>query len=333
MTGSGTQADPYVFENVADFLNAINITEAYVEAKKSNMQFNCNTDEITLPIDFKCRSFDGKGLTILNPVVQNTNTAIVLVHGYERAAYSAPEPQVLKNLNIYNYVFQMAGATTCLLSDDFSNNNGYKRCRFENCNFAGSISGYPNDLRSSGIGTAFIGHNSDSYYGNWLKYELVNCTLNIHFNDATNHDVYFWLSHGTRSGYYGQSYLYLEGTTISMSGSSNLKIQFGNTVGKGATIESPLDSIDSKLQCQSFNESLISKGDSGNNEHRMFVETTGDITISDSIGLILSNRYDAGGAATFSGIVMQETDPTAQNYAYNEQNLNTAGFPIGRVIH
>lgn len=65
----------------------------------------------------------------------------------------------------------------------------------------------------------------------------------------------------------------------------------------------------------------------------MYVETTGNITISDSIGLILSNRYDAGGTATLTGIVMQETDPTAQDYAYNEQNLSTAGFPIGEVIH
>lgn len=332
-TGTGTQNNPYVFEDVAGFLEAIDVAEAYVVAKTTGMQFDCNAGDITLPIDFKCLSFNGKGLTIINPVVQNTGDSIMLVHGYGVGTYSPPEPQILKNFNVYNYVFQVSNTTTCLITDDWDKSSGYKRCRFENCNFAGGVFGYPANLGSYGFGTVFIGHSRDNSSVNWLKYEFVNSTLNIHFNDVTNHDVYFWLGTGTRMGYYGQSYLYFENSTLSMSGSSNLKIRLGNTVGKGLVIESPLDTIDCKLGCQSFNGSLISKSDSGNNEHRMYVETSGDITISDSIGLILSNRYDAGGTATLTGIVMQETDPTAQDYAYSEQNLSTAGFPIGEVIH
>jgi len=332
-TGTGTQADPYKFTTVEGFLEAIAVAEAYVESGIISPTFNCNSGDITLPINFVCRYFDGKGLTIINPVVQNTGNAILLVHGYEAAEYSLPQPQILKNFNVYNYVFQVSGTTTCLITDDWDSSSGYKRCRLENCNFAGSIYGYPKDISRFGLGTAFIGHNRDNQYRDWVKYELINCTLNIHFNDTTNHDVFFWLHSGDTTGYREQSYLYLENSTISMSGASNLKIQFGNTVGKGTTVESPLDSIDCKLQCQTFNGSFISKSDSGNNKHSMYVETTGDLVLSDSIGLILTDRYVAGGTKTLTGIVMQEHDSSASDYAYSESNLAAEGFPVGEVIH
>lgn len=332
-TGTGIQTNPYKFTTVEGFLEAIAVAEAYVEAGINSLTFNCNNGDITLPINFVCRYFDGKGLTILNPVVQNTGNAILLVHGYSVINWSGGEPQVIKNLNVYNYIFQVAGTTTCLMSDDWDSGDGYKRCRFENCNFAGSIYGYPEDLSIYGLGTAFIGHNRDNHYMNWVKYELINCTLNIHFSDTTNQDVFFWLHSGDTTGDFGQSYLYLEGSTISMSGTSNLKIQFGNTAGKGTTIESPLDSIDCKLQCQSFNGSLISRDDSGNNKHSMYVETTGDLVLNDNIGLILTDRYVAGGTKTLTGIVMQEHDSSASDYAYSESNLAAEGFPIGEVIH
>lgn len=333
MTGTGTQADPYVFDDVADFLRAISITGAYVTAKSSDMQFNCNTETITFPIDFKCRYFDGKGLTILNPVVDNTGVPIILVHGYSVINWSGGEPQVIKNLNVYNYIFRVAGTTTCLMTDDWDSDGGYKRCSFEHCNFAGSIFGYPEDLGYLGLGTAFIGHNRDNRYMNWVKYELVDCTLNIHFDDATNHDVYFWLHSGDTTGDFGESYLYFNGSTLSMSGTSNLKIEFGNTAGKGLIVESPLDMSDYNLQCQSFNGLLISRGDSGNNEHRMYVETTGDITVNNDIGLIITDRYTAGETKSLSGIVMQENDASDIDYVYNENNLANAGFPVGEVIH
>lgn len=336
-TGDGTNANPYKFTTDEGFLEAIDVAEAYVESGINNLVFNCNNRVIVPTINFKCRSFDGKGLIILNPVIDNTGNSIIVVHGYESAEYSSPEPQILKNLSVFNYVFKVANTTTCLITDDWDSSSGYKRCRFENCHFAGMITGYPKDLGSYGLGTAFIGHNRDNYYMNWVKYEFINCTLNIHFKDSSGQRVFFWLHSGDTTGYRRQSYLYLENCTVSMSGYSDLKINLGNTVGKGTTFESPLNDDENKLECYSFNGSLISKSESGNNLHQLYVETSENITISDvngnPVGLILTNRYTAGGTKTLTGIVMQETDPTAADYVYNESNLSNEGFPIGEVIH
>jgi hypothetical protein len=136
----------------------------------------------------------------------------------------------------------------------------------------------------------------------------------------------------------GEGYVYLENTTICFSGS--IKYTFtlsdlsdASVVMNNATIMSPLDKSANKLVCGSYinNAKFVSEL-SGYNYHKMYVETTGDLTVSDSQGLINSDRYTATGTKSLSGIVMQEHDSTANDYIYDEDNLVAAGFLVGQVI-
>lgn len=75
-TGTGTQADPYIFDSEEGFLEAIAVPNAYAEAGVSAMTWDCNNRIITAPIVMYCDSLKCKGLTIKNPLIQNNNSAI-----------------------------------------------------------------------------------------------------------------------------------------------------------------------------------------------------------------------------------------------------------------
>jgi hypothetical protein len=62
-----------------------------------------------------------------------------------------------------------------------------------------------------------------------------------------------------------------------------------------------------------------------------------EITANDTYGLINSDKYictDTSGtyANSFTGIVMQEHDPTASDYIYSDANLEAHNFLVGQVI-
>ena len=100
-----------------------------------------------------------------------------------------------------------------------------------------------------------------------------------------------------------------------------------------ATIMSPKDKVDNKLKCLEYAEVVKQdSSDSGYNYHKMYVDTSGNLSLTDSSGLINSDRYTATGTKSLSGIVMQEHDDTASDYIYDATNLSNAGFIVGEVI-
>lgn len=127
MTGTGTENDPYIVDNIADFRTACQKkSEVYVELSSD---IDCMDDETisdgwtTLRIN--CKKIDGKGHTIKNiyTTAGYTSDMIVLMNG------SLSEG--IHNLNFENIFFNHTG-NGCLF---LSSGAGY----FKNCNFSGII--------------------------------------------------------------------------------------------------------------------------------------------------------------------------------------------------
>ena len=67
MTGTGTQADPYIVDTWPDFVTAVGTTGAYVEAAPGlTWDMNDIAPEGVNGVEFYCIYFDGKGITIKN---------------------------------------------------------------------------------------------------------------------------------------------------------------------------------------------------------------------------------------------------------------------------
>lgn len=333
-TGTGTQADPYKFDSATGFLEAIDVEGAYVETKNSSMSFDCNDGVITTPIAFKCLDFDGKGLTIVNAVVNNTNSAIMIVTGAGVWAWSESTIQTIANFNIYNCAIVVQNLQMCLVTCGFESGDGYKVVKFLNCNFAGVCYGYPDATSAAHDGTSFIGWCRDNRYMNWTQYRFENCTINFNLSEpSSGHSSNYFNFHAYHSGDFGASFVYLKNTTLCLSGDVSYNIWIGNTVMNNATVMSPKDKSANKLKCNGYSEEVGQNSFlSGANYHKMYVETIGNLTVSDSQGLINSDRYTATGTKSLSGIVMQEHDSTANDYIYDEDNLVAAGFLVGQVI-
>ena len=337
-TGTGTQADPYKFDSATGFLEAIDVEGAYVEAKNSSMSFDCNDGVITPTINFKCLYINGKGLVIVNALIHNSSNPIIKVSGGTTAwdEYETGDIQEIRNINFYNFCIINYNLAMTLITSDFNTDNKYKVSKFINCNFAGRCVGYPPYTSHTDTGHHFIGHINIYSSEGQIQYHFINCTLNVNLSDPTQttgkklvfHS--FWNSLAD-----GEGYVYLENTTICFSGSIKytFSLSDASVVMNNATTMSPLDKSANKLVCGSYinNVKFVSEL-SGYNYHKMYVETTGDLTVSDSQGLINSDRYTATGTKSLSGIVMQEHDSTASDYIYDENNLANAGFFVGQVI-
>jgi hypothetical protein len=83
-----------------------------------------------------------------------------------------------------------------------------------------------------------------------------------------------------------------------------------------------------QLTCGSIR---IFPGQYGYNYYKLWVTATGSGSqISDPLGLINTSRLT--GSIALTGIQMQETDPTASDYIYNDTNLADKNFLVGQVI-
>lgn len=67
MTGTGTQADPYIVDSWPDFVTAVGTSGAYVEAARGlTWDMNDIAPEGVSGVKFECSYFDGVGLVIKN---------------------------------------------------------------------------------------------------------------------------------------------------------------------------------------------------------------------------------------------------------------------------
>ena len=339
-TGTGTQADPYIFENEEGFLEAIDVEGAYVEAGTSNLTFNCNDGVVTPTINFKCLYIDGKGLTIFNALVQNAPTPIIKVSGGTLEWIedgSDGNEQEIHNINIYNFCIINYDISMTLVTSDYRGSNRFKKCKFVGCNFAGICIGYPPTRNPGEEGQQFLGFYSsyDSHEG-FMQYNYINCTFNINLSDNTNMTTRcFELYPDTNDSYYGagNSYIYFENVTFCMSGSIQYRIDMSDysIIMNNTTIMSPADSISNKLSCSELIcKPLFNNTRSGYNYFKMYLQCNSG-GIIDNLTLINTSRVTAGNIY-YAGIQMQETDPSLDTYIYSDTNLSAKGFLVGRVI-
>ena len=339
-TGTGTQADPYIFNSAEGFKEVIAVEACYAEASQSNLVFDCNDGVLTAPIIISCAYLDCKGLTILNALINQTNSYIIrLADATDTSNQFARE---IKNLNVYNFCnihySTDSNSTMGLLTNPSYEVYGgtVPPATFTNCNFAGMFIGYT----TVGSYYPIVGHyriNNDRYANAQLIFN--NCTFNFHFkNPVTNQSGVIRLFAGSNT-----SPVKLTNCSVSLSG--NIPRTTVQVCGAGAQYESyalfdtvtVTNSQSNPLVCASF-AAAMPQG--GYNYYKAYITTTGygigntQLTIADNLGLINKDRLSATASNKISltGIVMQETDPTAVDYIYNDANLESAGFLVGQVI-
>ena len=137
-TGTGTQADPYIYTTEEGFKEAIAVIKSYVEAGESNLSFDANNGVIT-QVTFRCSYIDGKGTTIRNLFTQNSNTNLVYFQT-DTNGYAIE----VDNMNFYNMYISTTSVwqKARFIFDAGSNYQDHTKF-FKNCNFTGVYKGTP----------------------------------------------------------------------------------------------------------------------------------------------------------------------------------------------
>ena len=127
MTGTGTENDPYIVDNIADFRTACQKSDAYVELSSD---IDCNDNE-TMSDNFNtlsiyCHKIDGKSYSIRNiyTAIDRNKSAFEFMSGRITGG--------IYNLNFENVFFN---STSCSFIDSLKNSS----VKFYNCNFSGNI--------------------------------------------------------------------------------------------------------------------------------------------------------------------------------------------------
>lgn len=127
MTGTGTENDPYIVDNIADFRTACQKSDAYVELSSD---IDCNDNE-TMSDNFNtlsiyCHKIDGKSYSIRNiyTAIDRNKSAFEFMSGRITGG--------IYNLNFENVFFN---STSCSFIDSLKNSS----VKFYNCNFSGII--------------------------------------------------------------------------------------------------------------------------------------------------------------------------------------------------
>lgn len=260
-----------------------------------------------------CIYLDGKGLTILNALLQNTDYPII----YYPAAVTGKAVNI-KNINVYNYCIIGLGYCVSLVGGDYTtqSSSDQMKYKFNNCHFAGISIGYPKLPRTANRYYNFLGTGNDNQYSLIGEYSYKDCTFNHHIKQQGDGAGVFCLIGYSPYDSKSRCYLYMDNCVLCLSGynkgaiysyaSSLAIVQFNNTTMK--------NSINNKLKCASFSFTTHSGDYAGYNYFKMYVEaenhSSGAITINNTQTLINSSRLVVPTDATTSltGIVMQEYD-------------------------
>lgn len=305
-TGDGSQANPYIFEDFTGFLEAIDVIDAYIEAKNNNMTFDFNGLSYTLPMTIKCRSITAKGLTLLNIVAQNGSYDII--YFTEVSSNST----VIKNLNIYNFCIiangNNIGSCHLIKFNGYIDSSYATEIKWMNCNFAGCFIGHTNVNTRPNDASTFMGY-SDSSYNFHTKYnKFENCTFNIHLKDTYSGTNTFTL---TGSGGYDPPTSFTN-CSICISGNVPYKCIYISGMKTSFNNVSFTNSASNPLRCYLFNCALDNTSVSGYNYYSSYITGVSGIDgssiyIGDTMGLVNRTRFNAyNNLFGSTGIVMQE---------------------------
>lgn len=166
MTGTGTQADPYIVDTWADFVTAVGTAQAYVEFPVNTIidMNNVQPEGIDSNIVFKCTQFDAKGGEI---------NGLFLRNGQFRNDNNSP---IIKNLKLTEMradkgAFYMDGGKmqNCIIAGSFGGEVMFDTIRgrftLESCSVNAQLQS----------GTYF----ADSYWGDDRSLTIKNSIVNL----------------------------------------------------------------------------------------------------------------------------------------------------------
>lgn len=323
-TGTGTQADPYIYTTEEGFKEAIAVIKSYVEAGESNLSFDANNGVIT-QVTFRCSYIDGKGTTIRNLFTQNSGTNLVLFQS-DTNGYAIE----VDNMNFYNMYISTTSVwhKARFVYDAGSNYQNHTKF-FKNCNFTGVYRGNPHASEDALI----QGNNSNSM-------AFKDCTFNFNFNSYTNVDYFYFLKGGNSSNYT----IELSNCVICVSGKVSSTANYPIRLCYNAILDNctftntstnPLKMASGDSSYVEMN--LASSGMKYTNTYnyvKLYLDhgTYTGSRFSVNNNHVLLNTTRLGVDTVQGGIQMQETDSTQTNYIYNAENLANAGFLVGQVI-
>lgn len=326
-TGTGTQENPYIYTTEEGFKEAIAVTESYIEAGESNLNFDANNGVIT-QVTFRCKYIDGKGTTIRNLFTQNSGTNLILFQS-SSSGYAIE----VDNMNFYN----MYIATTSVwhyarfIYDAGSNYQGHTKF-FKNCNFTGVYKGLPH-ADNQGLISCHM-QNGSCYDTMAFK----DCTFNLNFDTYTNVDQLKIFKGDSNYP------IELSNCTICFSGKTLSTANYVVYLFQYAVMDSCV------VTNKSTNPLYIASGDNPRvemelvNSGRKYTTTYNYVKLYMNHGTYSGSKFNVNnshvlvnktrlGVDTFTGgIQMQETDTSADNYIYDADKLAAKGFMVGRVI-
>lgn len=324
-TGTGTQENPYIYTTEEGFVEAIAVTESYIEAGEPNLNFDANNGVITRVV-FRCKYIDGKGTTIRNLFTQNSNSILIYFQttssGYTIDVY---------NINFYNMCILTSDAwhLAKFISDAGSGYQGHTKF-FKNCNFTGIFKGRPR-----GNSTCIIGGEA------WNSLAFKDCTFNLNFNTTVvgnNTELVIFQGDGSYP-------IEMSNCTICISGKIPTEYNYAAYLCKSVVLDNCVFTNSSTNPLALGNGTprpklVMTVASSGSkfsttyNYFKMYITGSnreGTVDVGNNHILVNTSRI-TGIQYITNGIQMQETDSTQTNYIYNAENLTNAGFLVGQVI-
>jgi hypothetical protein len=315
--GTGVETDPYIYNTIDGFLEAINVFNAYVEAGVDNLIFDALETPVS-QIEFVCKQIDGKNTTIRNLLANNETKNLIGL--YSSAGYNI----TIKNMNFFNITIISNSSNIKPKIIGTYGNIDARQWKHElyNCNFTAILIGVPH---TEGYIQTFTNYYTNTNYFNGCSFNFV-----LKFNSGVSGSVSIFRQ-------LESDYIQLNNCALKFSGES---YQSGNAnlyllEGVKATDCVILNSQTSSLENKRDGRILINlTSDSGYNYMKMHTIINDGSLALDNCNTLLVNKSKIDDPSKINGacILMQEEDSTANDYIYNETNLSNAGFLIGTVV-
>lgn len=322
-TGTGTSADPYIYSDLTGFLEAIAVTQAYVEAAEENLVLDTKGSLYT--VSFAMTSLNGKGSKLLNLHGKDNNVGLIVIDNKQY-------PITIKNMNFLNMILDGPGINSQYGNIIALNPSEYSaRYWFDNCNFTCLIKGNPLNY-DEGYGLIHCANN-------WSRetHRFKDCTFNLNFDNSTA---------GTTTIFSGLNAMQFSNCTVCLSGKTKKNIYVFKPSGYGGFTLNNCTIMNKPSNPLILDNSEGAKTlyfqmrdtNSNANYIKLHVEKTtpaNGVTLSFSnFNKTLLNRSLLPSGATISGtcVSMQEDDTTADDYIYDAEKLAAKGFNVGQVI-
>ncbi len=126
MTGTGTQADPYIVDNETDFRNAVSQFGKYVKCVPDMVIDLSDCGPYAEPFNFYCKGLDGNGL-----IIQNGR--------FEDYVLKTDVDSVFNNINVLDCASTRSADEASIIYCPTSYKSIFDHCTFRTQSEAGSL--------------------------------------------------------------------------------------------------------------------------------------------------------------------------------------------------